>query len=55
MEQNHHHEKVSEKHLQVTRFHIDPACSCNFVKSQVRRPDNWSTLVEQNQQQGIQG
>jgi len=43
------------KHLQVTPFHIDPACGCNFVKKQEWCPDNWSTLVEQNQQQSIQG
>jgi len=54
-EQNHHHGRVSAKHLQVTPFHIDPACGCNFVKSQEWHPDNWSTLVEQNQQQHIQG
>jgi len=34
VEQNHHHERVSAKHLQIKRFHIDPACGCNFVKSQ---------------------
>ena len=54
-EQNHHHDRVSAKHLQVTSFHIDPACECNFVKSQEWRPDNWSTLIEQKQQQTIQG
>jgi len=54
-EQNHHHGRVSAKHLQVTPFHVDPACGCNFVKKQEWRPDNWSTLVEQNQQQSIQG
>jgi len=48
VEQQHHHKRVSAKHLQVTRFHIDPACGCNFVKSQEWRPDNWSTLVEQS-------
>jgi len=31
-EQNHHHGRVSAKHLQVIPFHIDPACGCNFVK-----------------------
>jgi len=41
--------------LQVTPYHIDPACGCNFVKKQEWRPDNWSTLVEQSQQQSIQG
>jgi len=55
VEQNHHHESVSGKHLQVTSFHIDPACGCNFVKSQACRLDNWSTLIEQKQQQRIQG
>jgi len=55
VEQNHHHKIVSAKHLQVTPFHIDPACGCNFVKSQEWCPDNWSTLVEQKQQQNIQG
>jgi len=54
-EQKHHHGRVSAKHLQVTPFHIDPACGCNFVKKQEWHPDNWSTLVEQNQQQRIQG
>jgi len=55
VEQHHHHERVSTKHLQVTGFYIDPACGCNFIKSQEWRPDNWSTLVEQSQQQMIQG
>jgi len=55
VEQNHHHERVSAKHLQVTTFNIDPACGCNFINSQEWRPDNWSTLVEQSQQQNIQG
>jgi len=55
VEQNHHHERVSAKHLQVKRFHIDPVCGCNFVQSQAWRPDTWSTLVEQKQQQNIQG
>jgi len=32
-EQNHHHGRESTKHLQVTPFHIDPACGCNFVKN----------------------
>ena len=41
--------------MQVPSFHIDPSCGCNFVKSQEWRPDNWSTLVEQTQQQMIQG
>jgi len=54
-EQNHHHGRESAKHLQVTPFHIDPACGSNFVKKQEWRPDNWLTLVEQNQQQSIQG
>jgi len=54
-EQNHHHGRISAKHSQVTPFHIDPACDCNFVKSQEWRPDNWSTLAGQNQQQSIQG
>ena len=54
-EQNHHHERVSAKHLQVTPFHIDPACGCNVIKTQEWRPDNWSMLVEQKQQQSIQG
>ena len=54
-EQNRHHGRVSAKHLQVTPFHIDPACGCNFVKNQEWRPDNWSTLVEQKKQQSIQG
>ena len=31
VEQNHHHVKVSTKHLQVTPFHIDPACGCNLT------------------------
>jgi len=53
--QNHHHGRESAKHLQVTPFNIDPACGCNFVKHQAWRPDNWSTLVEQNQPQSIQG
>jgi len=55
VEQNHHHERVSAKHLQVTSFHIDPACGCNFIKRQKWRPDHWSTLVEQKQQRRIQG
>ena len=54
-EQNHHHGRVSAKHLQVTPFHIDPACGCNFIKRQEWHPDNWSMLVEQKQQQHIQG
>jgi len=54
-EQNHHHGRVSAKHLQAIPFHIDPACGCNFVKKQEWRLENWSTLVEQNQQQSIQG
>ena len=54
-EQHHHHERVSAKHLQVKCFHIDPACGCNFIKSQEWRPDNWTTLVEQKQQRKIQG
>jgi len=33
-EQNHHHERVLAKHLQVTPFHIVPACGCNFIKRQ---------------------
>ena len=53
--QNHHHGRVFVKHLQVTPFHIDLGCGCNFVKKQEWRPDNWTTLVEQNQQQSIQG
>ena len=53
-EQNHHHGRVSAKHLQVTPFHIDPACGYNFVKTQEWRPDNWSILVEQKQQRRIQ-
>jgi len=52
-EQNHHHERVSAKHLQATPFHIDPTCGCNFVKTQEWHPDNWSTLVEQKQQRRI--
>jgi len=48
-EQNHHHGRESPKHLQVAPFHIDLACGCNFVKTQEWHPDNWSTLVEQNQ------
>jgi len=55
VEQNHHHERVSAKHLKVTPFYIDQACGCNFVKNQEWRPDNWSTLMEQKQQQSIQG
>ena len=54
-QQNHHQRKVSAKHLQVTPFHIDPACGCNFIKAQAWCPDNWSMLVEQTQQQSIQG
>jgi len=54
-EQNHHHGRVSAKHLQVTPFHIDPACGCNFIKRQEWHPDNWSMLVEQNEKQHIQG
>jgi len=54
-EKKHHHGRASAKHLQVTPFHIDPVSGCNFVKSQEWRPDNLSTLVEQNQQQCIQG
>ena len=55
VEQNHHHERVSAKHLQVTPFYIDPACGSSFIKSQDWGSDNWSTLVEQDQQQSIQG
>jgi len=55
IEQNHHPERVSAKHLQVTPFHIDPACGCNFIKRQEWHPDNWSRLVEQKQQRRIQG
>jgi len=54
VEQNHHHEIVSAKYSQVTSFHIDSACGCNFIKSQEWRLDNWSTLAEQKQQQRIQ-
>jgi len=54
-EQNHYHGRVSAKHLQMTPFHIDPACGCNFIKRQEWHPDNWSMLVEQKQQQRIQG
>jgi len=32
-EQNHYHGIESAKHLQVTSFHIDPACGCNFAKN----------------------
>jgi len=53
--QVHHHERISAKNLQVTRFHTDQSCGCNFVKSQKWCPDNWSMLVEQKQQQSIQG
>jgi len=53
VEQNHHHERVSAKHLQATPFYIDPVYGCNFIKSQEWRPDNWSTLIEQKQQQSI--
>ena len=53
-EQNHHHGRVSEKHLQITPFQIDPACGCNFVRTQEWHPDNRSMLVEQKQQRRIQ-
>jgi len=39
-EQNHHHGRISAKHLQVTPFHINPACGRNFIKSQEWHPDN---------------
>jgi len=55
VELNQHHERISAKHSRIKRFHIDPTCGCNFVKNQEWRPDNWSTLVEQKQQQSIQG
>ena len=51
----HHHERVSAKYSQVTSFHTDSACGCNFIKSQEWRFDNWSTPAEQKQQQRIQG
>ena len=35
-EQNHHHGRESAKHiLQVTPFHIDRACGCNYVKTRM--------------------
>ena len=40
VEQNHHHERVSAKNLQVTPFYINPGCGCRFVKSQEWRLDN---------------
>ena len=51
---NHYYDRVTAKHSQIPTFNIDPACGCNFIKNQKWRPDNWSTLVEQNQQQHIQ-
>ena len=53
-EQNHHHGRESPKHLQVVPFHIDPACGCSLVRTQEWHLDNWSTLIEQNQQQSVQ-
>ena len=54
-ENNHPNERAMPKLLQVSPFHIDPACGCNYIISQEWRPDNWSTVAEQNQQQRILG
>jgi len=45
-----------EENVQVKpHAYVHRNCSCNFIKTQTWHPDKWSTLVEQRQQQRIQG